>query len=69
MSAMGAKLVTGGILAVLGLVLLKFILGIFGVALFVLVKVVPLVIIGMIVVWLFRRLTRSNGNHVNDVTP
>jgi hypothetical protein len=61
---MGAKVVGGGILAVLGLVVLKFIIGVFvavtGLFVFFLVKVVPILLIGMVVIWLFRKLFRKD---------
>jgi hypothetical protein len=60
---MSAKVVSGGILAVLGLVVLKFIIGvtvaITGIFVFFLVKVVPILLIGMVVIWLFRKLFRK----------
>jgi archaellum biogenesis protein FlaJ (TadC family) len=65
-SAMGmsAKVVSGGILAVLGLVVLKFIIGvtvaITGIFVFFLVRVVPILLIGMVVIWLFRKLFRKD---------
>ena len=64
MGSMGAKVVGGGILAVLGLVVLKFIIGVFvavtGLFVFFLVKVVPFLLIGMVVIWLFRKLFRKD---------
>jgi hypothetical protein len=58
-----AKAVGGGILALLGLALVRFMLGMFGAVLafvmFFLVKIVPLILIGMIVVWLFRKLNHN----------
>ena len=61
--SIAAKAVTGGILAILGLALAKFMLGIFGAVMafvmFFLVKIVPLVLIGMVVVWVFRKFTQK----------
>jgi hypothetical protein len=61
--SVAAKAVSGGILAILGLALIKFLLGTFGAVMafvmFFLVKIVPLVLIGMVVVWLFRKFTRN----------
>ncbi|MGH7469108.1 MAG: hypothetical protein ACRENP_14220 [Longimicrobiales bacterium] len=58
-----AKAVGGGILALLGLALVKFMLGMFGAVLgfmmFFLVKIVPLILIGMLVIWLFRKLSNN----------
>jgi hypothetical protein len=60
---MSAKVVSGGILAVLGLVVLKFIIGvtvaITGLFIFFLVKVVPILLIGLAVIWLFRKFFRK----------
>jgi hypothetical protein len=57
------KAVGGGVLAILGLVLARFMLGLFGAGfaflMFFLVKVVPLVLLGFFVVWLFRKLKRE----------
>jgi hypothetical protein len=65
MSTQVAKVATGGLLAVLGLVVLKFIIGIFvGVtALFMIfiTKVVPILLVGLVVVWLWKKLTRKEG--------
>ena len=69
MGSMGAKVVGGGILAVLGLVVLKFIIGVFvavtGLFVFFLVKVVPILLIGLVVIWLFMKLFRKD----HTVTP
>ena len=58
-----AKAVTGGVMAILSVMLLKFLFGMFGAALafmmFFFVKVVPLILIGLFVVWVFRKLTRN----------
>jgi hypothetical protein len=65
MSAQVAKVATGGLLAVLGLVVLKFIIGIFvGVtALFMIfiTKVVPILLVGLVVVWLWKKMTRKES--------
>jgi archaellum biogenesis protein FlaJ (TadC family) len=64
MSSFGAKVVATGALALLGLFVLKFVLGFFGaifaIMMFVLLKVVPIVLIAMVVIWLFRKLTRKD---------
>ena len=63
MGSFGARVVAGGVLAVLGLVALKFIIGlvgaVLGIFMFVLTTVVPIVLIGLVVVWLFRKLTKK----------
>ena len=60
-----AKVAAGGVLAVIGLVVVKFMLGLFvgllGLAMFVLLKVVPIVLIILVAVWLFRKVTRQNN--------
>ena len=65
MSTQVAKVAAGGLLAVLGLVVLKFIIGIFvGVtALFMIfiTKIVPILLVGLVVVWLWKKLTRKEG--------
>ena len=65
MSTQVAKVAAGGLLAVLGLVVLKFIIGIFvGVtALFMIfiTKIVPILLVGLVVVWLWKKLTRTNS--------
>ena len=72
MGSFGTRLVAGGVLAVLGLIVLKFIIGlvgaIFGIFMFVLTTVVPIVLIGMVVVWLFRKLTKKDRT-VTTTTP
>jgi hypothetical protein len=64
MSSFGARLLAGGALALLGLFVLKFFLGIFGalfaLMMFVLLKVIPIVLIAMVVIWLFRKLFRKD---------
>jgi hypothetical protein len=63
MGSFGARLVVGGALAVLGLIVLKFIIGllgaIMGLFMFVLTTVVPIVLVGLVVVWIFRKLSRK----------
>jgi len=53
------------VLALLGLVVLKFIIGMFvavtGIFMFFLVKVVPILLIGMIVMWLWKKFTRNES--------
>ena len=65
MSTQVAKVAAGGLLAVLGLVVLKFIIGIFvGVtALFMIfiTKVVPILLVGLVVLWLWKKMTRKEG--------
>ena len=65
MSTQVAKFAAGGLLAVLGLVVLKFIIGIFvGVtALFMIfiTKIVPILLVGLVVVWLWKKLTRRDS--------
>lgn len=58
---MAAKLVAGSIAAILGLALLKFVFGIFGFVFFLAIKIIPLVLIGMLVVWIFRRFAGSES--------
>lgn len=59
MGSIGTKLVAGSIIAILGLALLKFVFGVLGFVFFLAIKIIPFVLIGMVVVWIFRRLTRS----------
>ena len=65
MSTQVAKVAAGGLLAVLGLVVLKFIIGIFvGVtALFMIfiTKIVPILLVGLVVVWLWKKMTRKDS--------
>ena len=65
MSTQVAKFAAGGMLALLGLVVLKFIIGIFvGVtALFMIfiTKIVPILLVGLVVVWLWKKLTRRDS--------
>jgi hypothetical protein len=63
MNSMAARVATGGALALIGLVVVKFVLalviGAVGVTLFLLFKVLPIVLIAMVVIWLIRKATRS----------
>ena len=65
MSSTVARVATGGVVAVLGLFMLKFILGLFaavtGLFMFFLVKVVPVVLIILIMLWVVKRLTRHDS--------
>ena len=65
MSTSVSRVVGGGVLALLGLVVLKFIIGMFvavtGIFMFFLVKVVPILLIGMIVMWLWKKFTRNES--------
>jgi hypothetical protein len=60
---MAARVATGGALALIGLVVVKFVLalviGAVGVTLFLLFKVLPILLIAMVVIWLIRKATRS----------
>ena len=62
MSAMAVKVATGGALALIGLVVVKFVLalvvGAVGLTLFLLFKVLPIFLIAMLVIWLVRKATR-----------
>jgi archaellum biogenesis protein FlaJ (TadC family) len=64
MSTSVSRVAAGGVLALLGLVVLKFIIGMFvavtGIFMFFLVKVVPILLIGLIVMWLWKKFTRNN---------
>lgn len=64
-SSMAVRVATGGALALIGLVVVKFVLGLIGVAigftLFLLFKVLPIVLIVALVVWLIRKATRSGS--------
>ena len=59
-----AKVAAGGVLAVLGLVVVKFMIGLFvgllGLTMFVLLKVVPFVLLVLVAIWLFRKITRKS---------
>lgn len=63
MTSMAARVATGGALALIGLVVVKFVLGLVigavGLTLFLLFKVLPIVLIAMVVIWLIRKATRS----------
>ena len=63
MTSMAARVATGGALALIGLVVVKFVLalviGAVGVTLFMLFKVLPILLIAMVVIWLIRKATRS----------
>jgi hypothetical protein len=63
MNSMAARVATGGALALIGLVVVKFVLalviGAVGVTLFLLFKVLPILLIAMVVIWLIRKATRS----------
>jgi hypothetical protein len=63
MTSMAARVATGGALALIGLVVVKFVLalviGAVGVTLFLLFKVLPILLIAAVVIWLIRKATRS----------
>lgn len=63
MTATAVKVATGGALALIGLVVVKFVLalvvGAVGLTLFLLFKVLPIFLIAMLVIWLVRKATRS----------
>ena len=63
MNSMAARVATGGALALVGLVVVKFVLalviGAVGVTMFLLFKVLPILLIAMVVIWLIRKATRS----------
>jgi hypothetical protein len=63
MTSMAARVATGGALALIGLVVVKLVLGLVvgavGITLFLLFKVLPIVLIAMVVIWLIRKATRS----------
>jgi hypothetical protein len=63
MTPMAAKAVTGGALALIGLVVVKFVLalvvGAVGLTMFLLFKVFPIFLIAMLVIWLIKKATRS----------
>lgn len=65
MTSMVAKVATGGALALVGLVVVRFVLGLIlgGIALtmFLLFKVLPIVLIAALVIWLIRKATRSSS--------
>ena len=63
MTPMAAKAVTGGALALIGLVVVKFVLalvvGAVGLTMFLLFKVLPIFLIALLVIWLIKKATRS----------
>ena len=64
MNAVG-RVATTGALALIGLVVVKFVFGLLGIALgltfFLLFKVLPIVLIIAAVVWLLRKVTRAGS--------
>lgn len=65
MTSMAARVATGGALALIGLVVVKFVLalvvGAIGLTMFLLFKVLPIVLIACLVIWLFKKATRSGS--------
>ncbi|MGQ0561254.1 MAG: hypothetical protein ACT443_05205 [Gemmatimonadota bacterium] len=65
MTSMAVKVATGGALALIGLVVVKFVLGlvvgVVGLTMFMLFKVLPIVLIAALVIWLFKKATRSGS--------
>ena len=65
MTTTAARVVGGGALALIGLVVVKFVLalvmGAVGLTLFLLFKVLPIVLIALLVIWLFKKATRSGS--------
>jgi hypothetical protein len=65
MNSMAVRVATGGALALIGLVAVKLIIGMVGVAvgftLFLLFKVLPIVLIAAVVIWFIRKATRSSS--------
>jgi hypothetical protein len=63
---MAVRVATGGALALIGLVALKFVMGMVGIAigftLFLLFKVLPIVLIAVLVIWLIKKATRSSNS-------
>jgi hypothetical protein len=63
MTSMAARVATGGALALIGLVVVKFVLGLVlgGIALtmFLLFKVLPIVLIACLVIWLIKKAVRA----------
>lgn len=63
MTSMAVKVASGGALALIGLVVVKFVLGLVvgavGLTLFLLFKVLPVFLIALLVIWLIRKATRS----------
>ena len=64
MTSFGARLATGGILAVIGLLTIKFVIaviaGTLGLVAFLLFRVLPLLLVGYIVYRVFKSLTSSD---------
>ena len=64
MTSFGARLATGGILAVIGLLTIKFVIaviqGTLGLVAFLLFRVMPLLLVGYIVYRVFKSLTSSD---------
>ncbi len=60
-----ARVATGGALALIGLVVVRLVLGLvmgaIGLSMFLLFKVLPIVLIAAVVIWLIRKATRSNS--------
>lgn len=60
-----ARVAGVGVLAAIGLVVTKFVLalvmGAVGLSLFLLFKVVPIVLIACLLIWLFKKATRSGS--------
>ena len=60
-----AKVATGGALALVGLVVVKFvlalILGTFGIAMFLLFKVLPIILIVSLAIWLVKKAMRAGS--------
>ncbi|MGQ0815038.1 MAG: hypothetical protein ACT4O1_11300 [Gemmatimonadota bacterium] len=65
MNSMVAKVATGGALALIGLVVVKFVLGLVigavGLTMFLLFKVLPILLIAAVVIWLIKKATRSGS--------
>lgn len=65
MHSMAARVATGGALALIGLVVVKFVLGLvvgaIGLTMFLLFKVLPLLLIAAVVIWLLKKATRSGS--------
>lgn len=63
MTSVAARVATGGALALIGLVVVKFVLalvmGAIGLTLFLLFKVLPIILIVALVFWLIKKATRS----------
>lgn len=63
MNSMAVRVATGGALALIGLVVVKLVLGLIvgavGIAMFLMFKVLPIVLIAAVVIWLIKKATRS----------